>query len=89
MKDLQHLYYFEKLLEEVNNDLVREAQNKGSIAIGAVCFQIPEPLINLPGCFSVRLRAPRTGSIEMGTYVRAVVPYLKEQSREGLNFLTA
>ena len=68
MKDLQHLYYFEKLLEEVNNDLVREAQNKGSIAIGAVCFQIPEPLINLPGCFSVRLRAPRTGSIEMGTY---------------------
>ena len=68
MKDLQHLYYFEKLLEEVNNDLVRDAQNKGSIAIGAVCFQIPEPLINLPGCFSVRLRAPRTGSIEMGTY---------------------
>mgnify|MGYP007027080333 CR=1 FL=1 len=41
-EDLQHLYYFEKLLEEVNNDLVREAQNKGSIAIGAVCFQIPE-----------------------------------------------
>ena len=68
MKDLQHLYYFEKLLEEVNNDLVREAQNKGSIAIGAVCFQIQEPLINLPGCFSVRLSAPRTGSIEIGTY---------------------
>ena len=62
MKDLQHLYYFEKLLEEVNNDLVRKAQEKGDIAIGAVCFQIPEPLLNLPGCFSVRLRAPRTGS---------------------------
>lgn len=68
MKDLQHLYYFEKLLEEVNNDLVRKAQDKGDIAVGAVCFQIPEPLLNLPGCFSVRLRAPRTGSIEMGTY---------------------
>lgn len=68
MKDLQHLYYFEKLLEEVNNELVRKAQEKGDIAIGAVCFQIPEPLLNLPGCFSVRLRAPRTGSIEMGTY---------------------
>lgn len=68
MKDLQHLYYFEKLLEEVNNDLVRKAQEKGDIAIGAVCFQIPEPLLNLPGCFSVRLRAPRTGSLEMGTY---------------------
>ena len=68
MKDLANLYYFEKLLEDVNNDLVRQAQAKGDIAIGAVCFQIPEPLINLPGSFSVRLRAPRTGSIEMGTY---------------------
>ena len=68
MKDLANLYYFEKLLEDVNNDLVRQAQAKGDIAIGAVCFQIPEPLINLSGSFSVRLRAPRTGSIEMGTY---------------------
>ena len=46
MKDLANLYYFEKLLEDVNNDLVRQAQAKGDIAIGAVCFQIPEPLIN-------------------------------------------
>ena len=53
MKDLANLYYFEKLLEDVNNDLVRQAQAKGNIAIGAVCFQIPEPLINLPGSFSV------------------------------------
>jgi len=28
LKDLQHLYYFERLLEEVNNDLVRKAQEK-------------------------------------------------------------
>lgn len=68
MKDLKHLYYFENLLLEANNDLVKEAQNNGNIAIGDVCSQIPEPLLNLPGCFSVRLRAPRTGSIEMGTY---------------------
>jgi benzoyl-CoA reductase/2-hydroxyglutaryl-CoA dehydratase subunit BcrC/BadD/HgdB len=68
MRDLKHLYYFEKLLDDVNNDLVRQAQNDERIAVGAVCFQIPEPLLNLPGCFSVRLRAPRTGSIEMGTY---------------------
>ena len=26
MKDLANLYYFEKLLEDVNNDLVRQAQ---------------------------------------------------------------
>lgn len=95
MKDLQHLYYFEKLLEEVNNDLVREAQNKGSIAIGAVCFQIPEPLINLPGCFSVRLRAPRTGSIEMGTYYMSSMlcegcrAILERAIEGGFEFLTA
>ncbi|MBR1771263.1 MAG: 2-hydroxyacyl-CoA dehydratase [Lachnospiraceae bacterium] len=68
MKDLKHLYCFEKLLEDVNNDLVRQAQGRGDLAIGHVCFMIPEPLLNLPGCFSVRLRAPKTGSIEMGTY---------------------
>lgn len=68
MKDLKHLYYFEKLLEEANHDLIREAQAEGRIAVGSVCSQIPEVLLNLPGCFSVRLRAPRTGSIEMGTY---------------------
>ncbi|MFQ9516619.1 MAG: 2-hydroxyacyl-CoA dehydratase family protein [Eubacterium sp.] len=68
MRDLKHLYYFEKLLDDVNNDLVRKSQSEGKIAVGAVCFQIPEPLLNLPGCFSVRLRAPRTGSMEMGSY---------------------
>ena len=68
MKDLKHLIYFESLLQEANNDLVREAQSRGKLAVGSVCSQLPEPLLNLPGCFSVRLRAPRTGSIEMGTY---------------------
>lgn len=68
MKDLKHLYYFENLLQDANNDLVREACNQGRIAIGSVCSQIPEPLLNLPGCFGVRLRAPRTGSIDIGTY---------------------
>ena len=68
MKDLKHIYTLEKMLEEVNNDLCREASEEGQMAIGSVCAQIPEPLLNLPGCYSVRLRAPRTGSIEMGTY---------------------
>lgn len=68
MKDLKHLFYFENLLQEVNNDLVRQAQSEGKIAIGTVCSLIPEPLVNLPGCFAVRLRAPRTGSIEIGSY---------------------
>ena len=68
MKDLKHLYYFEKLLEDANNDLVRQAQEDGRKCIATVCENVPEPLLNLPGTFSVRLRAPRTGSIEMATY---------------------
>ena len=63
MRDLKHLYYFENLLLEDNNELVQRQQAAGSIAIGSVCAQIPEPLLNLPGCFAVRLRAPRTGSM--------------------------
>ncbi len=68
MKDLKHLYYFEKLLDDANNELVREAKDKGYKCIGTTCYQIPEVLLNLKGCFSSRLRAPRTGSMEMGTY---------------------
>lgn len=68
MKDLQHLYYFEKLLEDANNELVRAAQAEGRKCAATACENVPEPLLNLPGCFSVRLRAPRTGSMDMGTY---------------------
>ena len=68
MKDLKHLYYFEHLLDDANNELVRQAQSEGLKCVGSVCYQIPEVLLNLKGIFSVRLRAPRTGSLEMGTY---------------------
>lgn len=68
MKDLKHLYYFEKLLEDANNELIRQAQAEGRKCIATLCENIPEPLLNLPGTFSARLRAPRTGSIEMATY---------------------
>lgn len=68
MRDLRHLYYFEQLLDNANNDLVREAKAKGLKCIGSVCYQVPEVLLNLDNTFSARLRAPRTGSLEMGTY---------------------
>lgn len=68
MKDLKHMYYFEKLLEDANNELIRQAQAEGRKCIATLCENIPEPLLNLPGTFSARLRAPRTGSIEMATY---------------------
>lgn len=79
MKDLKHLYYFEKLLEDANNDLVREAQAEGRVCVGSVCYQIPEVLMDMPGAFTVRLRAPRTGSMEMGTYY--LTSFLCEYSR--------
>ena len=68
MKDLKHLIYFEKLLENADNELVRKAQKDGGLAIGYTCFHIPEVLLNCGNCFSVRLRAPNTGSIDISTY---------------------
>ncbi len=68
MKDLKHMYYFEQLLENAENDLVREALAEGRKCIGSVCYQVPEVLMELPGVFPVRLRAPYTGSMEIGTY---------------------
>ncbi len=79
MKDLRHLYYFEKLLDDANNELVRKAKENGLKCIGSTCSQIPEVLLNLKGCFSTRLRAPRTGSLEMGTYY--MTSFLCEYSR--------
>ena len=79
MKDLKHLYYFERLLEDACNDLVRQAQGEGKLCIAYTCENVPEPLLNLEGTFSARLRAPRTGSMEMGTYY--MTSFLCEYSR--------
>ena len=68
MKDLKHLIYFEKLLENADNELIKQAQADGGIALGYTCFHIPEVLLNVDRCFSTRLRAPNTGSIDIATY---------------------
>ena len=68
MKDLKHLIYFESLLESANNELVKQAQAEGGICLGYTCYHVPEVLLNLGDCFSVRLRAPNTGSIDIATY---------------------
>lgn len=68
MKDLKHLLYFEKLLDEAANELVLQATADGEHAIGYTCYHMPEVLLNLDNCFSVRLRAPRTGSMDISTY---------------------
>lgn len=79
MKDLKHLIYFERLLEEANNDLIRKAQDEGKICVAYTCENVPEPLLNLAGTFSARLRAPRSGSLEMSTYY--MTSFLCEYSR--------
>ena len=68
MRDLKHLIYFENLLENADNELVKQAQADGGLAIGDPGYHMPEPLLNLGNCFSVRLRAPRTGSLDIATY---------------------
>ena len=79
MKDLKHLLYFENLLQEAQNELILQAQGEGNVCVAYTCENVPEPLLNLPGAFSVRLRAPRTGSMEMGTYY--LTSFLCEYSR--------
>lgn len=95
MKDLKHLIYFENLLQEANNELVQKARADGKYAVGYTCYFMPEVLLDLPGCFSVRLRAPRCTSPDIATYYMSarVCHYgrsLFERALEGgYNFLDA
>jgi len=95
LKDLKHLIYFENLLESANNELVQQAQKEGKLAMGYTCFHIPEVLLNVDNCFSVRLRAPNTGSIDIATYYMSnytceYARALTERAIEGgYNFLDA
>ncbi|MFQ9052653.1 MAG: hypothetical protein ACLR5H_05355 [Oscillospiraceae bacterium] len=59
MRDLKHLIFMEDLLQEANNDLVKQAKAEGRRALGYTCNFMPEVLLDLAGCFSVRLRAPQ------------------------------
>lgn len=95
MKDLKHLIFFEDQLQEANNSLVRQAKDDGKLALGYTCYFMPEVLLDLPGCFSVRLRAPRCSSPDIATYYLSarVCHYarsLMERALEGgYNFLDA
>ena len=68
MKDLKHLLEFETLLEDAANPLIRQAQADGQYAVGYTCYHMPEVLLNVDNCFSTRIRAPRSGSIDIATY---------------------
>jgi len=47
MRDLKHLILFENLLQEANNELVKQAKNEGKRAIGYTCYTMPEVLMEL------------------------------------------
>lgn len=68
MRDLKYLYYFEGLLEDAHNELIRQASKEGKLIIGYTCFHMPEVLLNIDNCVSTRMRAPKTGSIDIATY---------------------
>ncbi len=68
MKDLVHIFELEDLLQEANNALVKKAKADGKRVLGYTCYFMPEVLLDLPGCVSVRLRAPRSTSPDMATY---------------------
>ena len=95
MKDLKHLIYFENLLQEAHNELVTQAISEGKHPLGYNCYYIPETLLNLPGCFSSRLRAPRCVSTDIASYYMTTrnCPYVRsilERAIEGgYNYLEA
>ena len=68
MKDLKYIHFFEDLLEQANNELVQKAKSEGKVAVGYTCYYIPEALLNCGNAFSVRLRAPNTGSLDISQY---------------------
>ena len=95
LKDLKHLIYFENLLQDAQNELVTQAVNEGKYALGYNCYYIPEVLLNLPGCFSSRLRAPRCTSTDVASYymTNRTCPYarsiLERAIEGGYNYLNA
>ena len=95
LKDLKHLIYFENLLQEAQNELVVQAVKDGLHPLGYNCAFIPETLLNLPGCFSSRLRAPRCVSTDIASYYMTTrnCPYVRsilERAIEGgYNYLHA
>ena len=68
MKDLKYIHYFEQLLDQANNELVKKAKAEGKVAVGYSCYYIPEALLNCGNAFSVRLSAPNTGSLDISQY---------------------
>ena len=95
MKDLKYLIYFENLLQDANNELVKKACEDGKLALAYDCSYIPEPLLDVEGCFGVRLRAPGCTNPDLATYYMTNRSCLYSKSilerafEGGYNFISA
>ncbi len=95
MRDLKHRVFFEHLLSDVKNELVDEALSEGKLALGYSCYFVPEVLLNLAGCFSVRMRAPGITDTSIATYYMSEKTCMYSRSlleraiEGGYNFMAA
>jgi benzoyl-CoA reductase/2-hydroxyglutaryl-CoA dehydratase subunit BcrC/BadD/HgdB len=87
--------FFEHLLNDVKNELVDSALSEGRLALGYSCYFVPEVLLNLEGCFSVRMRAPGINDISIATYYMSEKTCMYSRSlleraiEGGYNFMAA
>ncbi|MBQ6420596.1 MAG: 2-hydroxyacyl-CoA dehydratase [Clostridia bacterium] len=95
MRDLKHRVFFEHLLSDVKNEFVDEALAGGKLALGYSCYFVPEVLLNLDGCFSVRMRAPGVTDTSIATYYMSEKTCMYSRSlleraiEGGYNFMAA
>ena len=95
MRDLKHRVFFEHLLSDVKNELVDQALDAGTLALGYSCYFVPEVLLNLDGCFSLRMRAPGITDTSIATYYMSEKTCLYSRSlleraiEGGYNFMAA
>ncbi len=95
MRDLKYRVFFEHLLSDVKNELVEEALAGGKLALGYSCYFVPEVLLNLDGCFSVRMRAPGITDTAIATYYMSEKTCMYSRSlleraiEGGYNFMAA
>ena len=95
MRDLKHRLFFEHLLSDVKNEFVDEALAGGKLALGYSCYFVPEVLLNLDGCFSVRMRAPGITDTSIATYYMSEKTCMYSRSlleraiEGGYNFMAA
>ena len=67
---------------------------EGKHALAYTCYHMPEVLLNTGNCFSVRLRAPLTGSLDISSYYMSnfICDYCKSLLERGIeggyNFLS-